>query len=119
MSKDSDVERLKPLIIERLEAEPDAWLGEGQIAYGLYTGEHVLFSDALKALQQLVADDKIEHVRRPSDGCDVYRAKRSANDPDMWRRVIVLEAEFQNIIERFAELSRTVEDRTGPPSDRD
>jgi hypothetical protein len=105
--------------VERLEIEPDTWLREGQIAYGLHTSERVLFADALKALQELVVAGKIDHVRRPSDGCDVYRAKRSANDPDMWRRVIVLEAEFQNIIERFAELSRTVEDRTGPRSDRE
>jgi hypothetical protein len=71
------------------------------------------------ALRQLVAVEKIDHVRRPSDGCDVYRAKRPPNNPDMWQRVLVLEAEMQKLVERVAELTRTVDDRTGPRSNRE
>jgi hypothetical protein len=116
LSTDPDVLRMKPMVLRLLEATPGAWMSYGEIDRLLPSSGHRESADVLLAICDLADEAKIEHLRRPSDGEDVYRALRPNPDADMSRRVSVLEAELQSALKRLADLEREVEHLTTPRS---
>lgn len=115
-STDPDVARLRTLALDRLTFAGDRWMGVEDVARAIrMRGDAVGDEEDLRyALAELVGAGQIEHLRRPSDDEDVYRARQQ--DGDITQRVRVLEAELQHAVKRIAELEREVEHLTTPRS---